>query len=279
MSSNLCYPQIMMGENLKQLNEYICLKTGAPAFFSTHISKRPHSQEPCGRLYEIITGLYIIYHDCGINFLNTYVRFITDHFDHPNCLGKYKKHYYSVKNIRVGLCHGTLPEGQLYYTTNNELNHYLPGMKHHTWPGIMSNMTDTECEHLVNQLTQESDEFVKHMRSCADKIAGDPNLLKEWRENIVKFALNAAEAKFDNRIVSDISSYWQKKYPVSKPFDNESAIKQWMTDMAVKIKNGTLTDPDKLYDTLCGEIRMLYTTSKPNTINRTKQCSADLFHL
>lgn len=69
------FPQILTPGVLENLNCEALTSLGTPLFFSSPDLKRPHSSESRGRFYEVVTGLYVVYHDYGSSFLLTFYAF------------------------------------------------------------------------------------------------------------------------------------------------------------------------------------------------------------
>lgn len=266
MISNLPSPLIMEHGQLELLNEDVISKLGTPLFFATPDLGRPYTQDARGKLYEIITGLYIIYHDYGIRFLSNFLTFTKSHL--PAHGGHaVQAHYWSIESLRGGFVHGSLPDGNHAKELMRKLGFYFPGTSQQ-WPGILPTMTDQDCMVMVTKLTNNSDRLVRYIRDCANVIANTPSLLTSWKEQVLDDVLNENIPMyngkyFDGRIVSDIvcacRDYSQPQHLV------QAAVQQWLTKSNTKIKDGTLSGSNDLYLALYKEIYDLYHPSVQST--------------
>ena len=60
-------PKILLDGELRRYNDYVITSLGTPVFLVTPESTRPHTKDndPVGLLYEVVTGLYAVWHDYG----------------------------------------------------------------------------------------------------------------------------------------------------------------------------------------------------------------------
>lgn len=268
MTDELKYPQIMEPSALRSLNEYAISRLGTPLFFAApNQLARPKSREPAGALYEVITGLYVIYSDYGFKILNEYLHFCRETV--PEVDGSFVfPHYGSTKKLRGGLCHGSLPQGNHIETFLRSMDYYLPQQLGLT-PETVTAMSDEQCRAVVNKLSGYSDRLDSYIRDCADRISEDPSLSIQWRGRLVCKVFNKdkpmysrGESYFDERIVWDLVKE-VKGSEAPKP--HQLAIKNWLIDLEPKLLQGTISDSDELPDSLLRALAALYTPSALGT--------------
>lgn len=275
MNGNANYPLIMEPEQLRLLNEYVISELGVPLFFATPNPSRPHTHDMSGRLYEIITGLYIIYHDYGMRFLSSFLTFTKDnlpaHGGHSMVA-----HYKSVLTLRGGFCHGCLPQGKHGMDVVYRMNYHFPG-RSQQWPGILPHMTEQECAQMVTALSDSANKLVQYVKSCTQIIATDPQKFSLWRTEVLTNVLNKNQPQygsrnkvfFDERVISDIVGACRDGAP-KKPY--QQTVQQWLAGMEIKIQQGTITESNELYNTLYTAIYDLYHP----VVQQTSKSSADL---
>lgn len=259
MNNNVPNPLIMEPGELKALNNDVIAALGTPLFFATPDLGRPYTQDVRGKLYEIITGLYIIYHDYGVRFLSEFLDFTIANL--PGYGGSaLRAHVWSVEALRGGFVHGSVPGGKHAQTLMRKVGFFFPGTSQQ-WPGILPNMTDQDCVTMVSKLTYSADQLVVYIRDCAANIQNDPGLLAAWKQRVMDQVTNETTAGyhgefFDNRIVSDIVGACRD---YNLPFIHyRLTVRQWLVKINDKMRNGTLSDSDELYTTLFNDIYNLY---------------------
>ncbi len=259
MGNELRYPSILQAGKLKELNEYVISQLGTPVFFVTPEPSRPHSEDPCGRVYEIITGLYIVYKDYGIRFLSAFLSFCKKHF---SMYGRYAyAHYDGIATLRGGVCHGGMPHGKHVQELMCSLDFYFPGANAQ-WPGMLPGMTKEQCVYFVNRLSDDSDKMVNYIKMCADRIAQDETLCKLWKQVLLTEVMNKSKEQysngksfFDERVVQDLakacrgSDSWKPHKPT---------ICQWIAKMEPVIQSGGIKQSDELYKSLYDSLYSLY---------------------
>lgn len=158
MESNLVYPNIMKPGELTRLNEYIISRLGTPLFFAVSDLVRPNGQDSIGVLYEVITGLYIIYKDFGIKILENYLEFCRDNSEKKKGY-RMLSHYDSIKDFRSGLCHGNLFKGGYNEDFNKILKKYFS--KNYTEDCFVTTCFNSDkrveyCEAIVKKMVEHS---------------------------------------------------------------------------------------------------------------------------
>lgn len=190
MTRELRYPKVMEPGQLKSVNDYVISRFGTPVFFVTPNLPRPKTHTAGGRLYEVITGLYIIYHDYGMKLLNSYLEFCKSESIHQNGSGKFAfSHYYSVNPLRGGFYHGSVPGGFQASELLRKMDFYVATPEDKVWPDFMRSLTEQQCTEAVNKLSS-SNRLIDYIKSCADQIAADGENLRKWRQALVDTVLN-----------------------------------------------------------------------------------------
>lgn len=273
MTSVSAYPTIMKPGELKRLNDVVFAKIKTPIFFATPEPSRPCANDEKGKLYEIVTGLYVIYKDYGMRILETYLAF---------CLKKVESgatyvtpHYNSVKNLRGGLCHGCLPEGANATKILNALDYYIHAGSLN-WPTTVGNLDSNQCKKVVEIMSKYSNKLIDYIERCAEKISKSNELQKQWRDELIKKALDGntllygqGNCYFDERIVIDLELK-QRGGAVKKPY--QQVVKDWLLELEPKVRNGNLTDADEMRRMLIQKLYDLYNPSLTNV----SSSSADL---
>ena len=272
MSSDLRYPRIMEPGQLRALNEYVISKVGIPVFFATPEPARPHASDACGRLYEIITGLYIIYHDYGIRFLSKYLKFADENYLLYGSRGVLA-HFNSILDLRGGFCHGSLPDGGQAAKMMRRMDYYFPGTDQ-TWPGMLPRMSEQQCAQMVKSLSDSSDKLYAFVKTCADYISQNSGWKESWKKIVLSDVLNKNVPKyrdfyFDGRVLDDVASAYSSG-KTGKSYQLQ--VKQWVTEMEGKIQAGTLSTDD-LHKSLMRTMEEVYHPS----VQQSKKTSADLF--
>ena len=276
MNRDLPYPMIMEPGQLRKLNDDIINMLGTPIFFVVPDPSRPKTYSVNGRLYEIITGLYVIYIDYGVRLLSAYLTFCTDNVDPGG--SSMQRHYRSVKRLRGGFCHGCIPGGSHAYRLTRAMDYYLHPSETE-WPASVENLTEGQCKTIITKLAANSDKLIRYIRDCASKIQKNPELLKRWRElivdkvmnkNIPRYGKNEMDMEyFDPRIVNDLAEMYRAGKP-RKPY--AQVVRTWLSQMEPKLLRGSISSSDELRDSLADGLDNLYC---PSSLDDTES-SADL---
>lgn len=263
MTSENRYPKIMEPGQLRKLNDYVLLRLGTPIFFAVPEPARPRTQSVIGMLYEIVTGLYVIYRDYGIRLFKTYLSFCKNEVEYSDGNGAFAlQHYSSVNELRGGFCHGGLPGGAYVSKLLSRMDFYVQTAEKKSWPDFMAAMTEEQCRETVNKLSANSDRLVDYIMKCADRIAADEELLGRWRRKLVDWAFNPNvpqygrhDRYFDERVVSDLEDKIRQGQE-SKP--HQETLKGWLSTLEPDLLNGQISDSDRLYHTLVQALEQLY---------------------
>lgn len=263
MASENRYPKIMEPGQLRKLNDYGLLRLGTPIFFAVPEPARPRTRSASGMLYEILTGLYVIYRDYGMRPLRTYLEFCRKEVEYPDGNGAFAlQHYYSVNELRGGFCHGGLPGGAHVSNLLHRMDFYVQTAEKKTWPDFLAAMTEEQCRETVNKLSANSNRLVNYIMKCADRIAADEELLGRWRRKLVDRAFNPNvpqygkhDRYFDERVVSDLED---KIRQGQESKAHQETLKSWLSTLEPELLNGKISDSDRLYHTLVQALERLY---------------------
>lgn len=265
MTSEGRYPKIMEPGQLRKLNDYVLSRLGTPIFFAVPEPARPRTQGISGMLYEIVTGLYLIYRDYGMRLLKTYLSFCKDETEFSDRNGAFAlQHYYSVNELRGGFCHGGLPGGAHVSALMRRMDFYVQTAEKKAWPDFMMAMTEEQCRETVNKLSANADRLMDYIKICADQIASNEELLDRWRRMLVDRALNPNVPQygyghhkqyFDERVVKDLEDE-VRRGQISK--GHQETLKSWLRTLEPDLLSGKISDSDKLYHTLVQALERLY---------------------
>lgn len=274
MKVKFSYPKIMESDQLDLLNKFVIEQLGTPIFFLSPKPTRPKADSPYGVLYEVITGLYVIYKDYGMKIFHTYLEFCVKNF--PEDSNFVFSHYTSVDKLRGGMCHGSMPRGKHAKGLLNTLNYYIGTPKDGEWPETFSLMTQEQCKQIVKKLSISSNRLLDYVKKCAILIGGDKELLQRWRDTLWHNALNGESEQygknttyFDERIVLDIEGGILNGYRC-KP--HKDVVKQWLIDLKPLIKEGNIKQTTDMYQMLHNALYKLY---NPTSLS-TSRSSADI---
>lgn len=244
-----------MPGNLAKLNQDIIDRLGTPIFFAVPEPSRPRADTASGMLYEIITGLYVTYHDHGDRLLESYLEFCTN--ESMMCVGQVNRHITNVTELRHGLCHGNIPRGSHAQAMTNALKKHF-SQEPIQWPDFLGNMTEDQCRILVNNLSTKSDQLAKRLVEWADTIKADPMRLTNWQGKLIDKALNghtkrygpqANRTYYNMRIVKDISETYCN-ISLSTPPVQEFIIQMWLLQVEQDIRNRRVNDANYLSNSL-----------------------------
>lgn len=280
MITNLPYPKIMQPGQIKALDDYAVQNLRLPLFFDTADLGRPQTEGVRGRLYDVVTGLYIIFHDHGVRFLEKFSEFVNDTYGDNsllNCLT-------TVKELRTGLCHGALRDGGNANDTMRVIHTLLPSFDRTVpWPGALPWLSDADCELLIAALTEKADEFFNSVRDYVDRISFNATALYDLKYQIYRRVLNSSQPAyggrnyyFDERIVSDIARICPG---YNRTVLYQSTVQTWVRNTNNAIRNNHFCAND-MYRTLSSDLESLYaanaSTSRTSS-GSSQQSSASVF--
>lgn len=274
MESNLVYPNIMKPGELTRLNEYIISRLGTPLFFAVSDLVRPNGQDSIGVLYEVITGLYIIYKDFGIKILENYLEFCRDNSEKKKGY-RMLSHYDSIKDFRSGLCHGNLFKGGYNEDFNKILKKYFS--KNYTEDCFVTTCFNSDkrveyCEAIVKKMVEHSNQLVEFVKECADNISKNEALLNSWRQKLVQDVFNNEKKQYNNNFF-DERIVWELERKIirgNKREPHQETIKKWLGELKPKIINGEIHNSDELLKSLKIALDNLY---NPATFRSGKSSS------
>ena len=272
MNNNIRYPKILCDGELKAFNDRITALLGTPIFFTAPPRLfRPKATDVIGTLYEVISGLYVVYHDYGIELFRAYRDFCettvtvvglaqNDGFlrrdpcgptNHEFVATQVWYHCRRVDDLRGGFFHGCLPNASEANKTRRAMSHMLTGGH---WPDDLATLTVQQANILLSRLSDESNKMFAYFERCAAVIADPMNghLLTDWRATLIQKAFNDVSpqysqqtAYFDGRTIKDMEA--SARIGNKKPY--QATVISWLQSLQTPIQNGQLTSAS-LYTTL-----------------------------
>lgn len=253
------FPQILTPGALENLNCEALTSLGTPLFFSSPDLKRPHSSESRGRFYEVVTGLYVVYHDYGSNFLLTFLRFCRQE-NVPAWSNLMLKHYHIICNLRGALCHGGLENGFHLSRSCSDLRQYLPEPEGTAPLNQFDSLSEADCTAALEKLCAEADFFFDQLRLCIKAVGNESFQRSSWKRHLIETSLNRSEPKygkfyFDFRIVNDLA---QAVRAGNIQTGYEETVRNWLLDLEQKIETDSIPNTDYLRLTLSEALYKLY---------------------
>ena len=287
MSNNIRYPKILRDGELKAFNDRITTLLGTPIFFTAPGRLlRPKATDTIGILYEVISGLYVVYHDYGIRLFSTYRDFCKMHVtavgftqsdgfahrtfggvsNHEYVSSRVQHHCINVDHLRGGFFHGCLPNASEEGKTRRVMSHMTSGG---TGPDDLATLTEQQATEMLGRLTDGSDKMFEYFERCATVIADPMNggLLADWRGTLIQRAFNPDDPQysqgtvyFDGRTINDIEESTrvggQKKAYTQ-------TVRDWLRSLDTPIRSGNLTSA-QLHSTLKTAFMDLYDPYAPS---------------
>ncbi len=266
MTDKNLYPELLQPHGLQLLNDEAIKKLGTPIFFAVVEPSRPRARSNIGRLYEVVTGLYVVYKDYGMQIFQTFLDFCKQNI-REKALRERRSlvdHIVHIKDLRGGLCHGNFIDGDGTWKLLRTLGIYLPQADITNWPECMYQLSDCDCQKIVCKIIIESNELVSYIRDCIDWLALPDNkaVLTLWRKTLVEKALNPDKKQytkeryfFDQRIVM------QFELPIRRGMYQKNhgmALQQWLRDLKPRILNAEINQSNELQQTLIQALENLY---------------------
>ena len=255
------FPQILTPGALENLNCEALTSLGTPLFFSSPDLKRPHSSESRGRFYEVVTGLYVVYHDYGSNFLFTFLHFCKQE-NIPAWRNLMLKHYHIIGNLRGALCHGGLKNGFHLSRSCSDLRQYLPEPEGTAPLNQFDSLSEADCTAALEKLCAEADFFFDQLRLCIKAVSSKPVQRSSWKRYLIDTSLNPYTPKygkekfyFDFRIVNDLARAVRAG---NDQMGYEETVRNWLLDLEQKIETDSIPNTDYLRLTLSEALYKLY---------------------
>lgn len=255
------FPQILTPGALENLNCEALTSLGTPLFFSSPDLKRPHSSESRGRFYEVVTGLYVVYHDYGSSFLLTFLRFCKQE-NIPTRHNPMLKHYHIICNLRGALCHGGLENGFHLSRSCSDLRQYLPEPEGTAPLNQFDSLSEADCTAALEKLCAEADSFFDQLRLCIKEVSSEPSQRSDWKEHLIQTFWNPPAPKygkatfyFDQRIVNDLARAVRAG---NIQTGYEETVRNWLLDLEQKIETDSIPNTDYLRLTLSEALYKLY---------------------
>lgn len=273
------FPQILAPGALENLNCEALTSLGTPLFFSSPDLKRPHSSESRGRFYEVVTGLYVVYHDYGSSFLLAFLRFCKQE-NIPTRHNLMLKHYHIICNLRGALCHGGLEDGFYLSRSCSDLCQYLPEPEGTAPLNQFDSLSEADCTAALEKLCAEADFFFNQLRLCIKTVSSDPVQRSCWKRYLIQAFWNPSAPKngkgkfyFDHRIVNDLA---QAVRAGNIQTGYEETVRDWLLDLEQKIETDSIPNTDYLRLTL---YKALYKIYHPQEFLAEKSSADILFDL
>lgn len=253
------FPQLLAPGALENLNCEALASLGTPLFFSSPDLKRPHSSESRGRFYEVVTGLYVAYHDYGARFLLTFLRFCHQE-NIPAWHDLMLKHYHIICNLRGALCHGGLENGFHLSQSCSDLRQYLPELEGTAPLDQFDSLSEADCTAALEKLCAEADFFFNQLRLCIKAVGNEPFQRSSWKQHLIQTSLNPSAPKygkfyFDPRIVNDLEQAIRTR---NGQMGYEKTVRDWLLDLEQKIGTDSIPNTDYLRLTLSKALYKLY---------------------
>ena len=241
------FPQILTPGVLENLNCEALTSLGTPLFFSSPDLKRPHSSESRGRFYEVVTGLYVVYHDYGSSFLLTFLRFCKQE-NIPTRHNPMLKHYHIICNLRGALCHGGLENGSHLFRSCSDLRQYLPEPEGTAPLNQFDSLSEADCTAALEKLCAEADSFFNQLRLCIKAVGNESVQRSSWKRHLIDTSLNPYTPKygkfyFDFRIVNDLAKAVRAG---NIQTGYEETVRDWLLDLEQKIETDSIPNTDYL---------------------------------
>lgn len=253
------FPQILEPGVLESLNREAIDSLGTPLFFSSPDLKRPHTSESRGRFYEVVTGIYVAYHDYGARFLITFLRFCRQK-NIPAYCSFMIKHYYIICSLRGALCHGGLENGAHFSRLCMNLRRYLPEQDGEDLLAQFNALSEMECTTALQKLCADADRFLNQLHLCIKAVGNERIQRADWKQYLIQNALNSKEPVygrfyFDQRIVNDLEQAVKAR---NSQKDYGETVCSWLSDLKKVIETDSIPDTDYLRRTLFEALYRLY---------------------
>lgn len=245
------YPLFLRPEKLHTLNELAFNRIGFPLFLCAVERSRPSAKDEVGVLYEVVTGLYVVYHDYGSRILKEFCSFCDEQNRVEPLRSQYteereqdRKHQRAVDKLRTGFCHGIFPgtsSGTVYAVTLKE----LAGTSEFVhWPEFPANLSHSQCTRVLNGLLQGADNLYEHLWNDIEVLAARPGVLEQFRDRLQINLLNSDQPKwnegyFDRRIVAQVRG-GARDLPVA----DVMIVRYWLRTLADDLQRGGIENAD-----------------------------------
>lgn len=243
---NYSYPLFLQPKKLHDLNNRALTNIGFPLFLCSIERSRPNTSEAVGALYEVVTGLYIIYHDYGSRFLKEFRSFckmenrsvaLCDHYEDE--FSKDNKHLSMVNKLRTGICHGIFPntnDATNYICTLKQLSKVRQFVK---WPEFPAQLHLEQCSEILNNLTDGANNLYNHLWQDIETISLRPGLPEKFCEQLKEHLLNIDRPNwnneyFDRRILKQVRGCSVQNLPVAEQMIVRCWLKYLVDDLQAK---------------------------------------------
>ena len=262
MNTTQALPLFLQSGKLKALNQMAFSRLKAPLFFVAPEPARPHAAAASGRLYEISTGLYAVYHDYGMRQLETFLDYCGSrlgdiHWDKQKML----RHIENVEIIRTGICHGLLPDSPDTVAFVRRLGRCLNAKQDDmVWPSYPAGLSEDDCEKIIKELTSAADDGYRFLETLIARISQNTTLTEGFRRELVDKAFNSTApgyskktSYFDQRVVAALT-----KNKRSNTVIIEDVLQTWLKSIKDGLLKGTMANEFEPYDCLKSAIEDAY---------------------
>lgn len=261
MNKKQALPLFLQGGKLKALNQMAFGSLGVPLFFVAPEPARPHATTASGRLYEISTGLYAVYHDYGMRQLETFLDYCRSRLGDVNVdIQKMLRHIEDVEMIRTGICHGLLPDSSDASIFVRRLGRFLNAKREDLrWPSYPAGLNEDDCEKILNGMTSAADYSYQYIETLITKIAQNTTLTEDFRRELVAKVFNSRQpgysqkSYFDQRIIMALTKNKRNNTVLI-----QDVLQTWLENMEDSLLKGTMTNECEPYDCLKSAIQEAY---------------------
>lgn len=212
----MCYPLFLQPGKLRALNELAFKQIGFPLFLCATERSRPGAEDVVGTLYEVVTGLYVVYHDYGSRILKEFCSFCDEQNMVEPLRDQYAeerkqdlKHQRAVNSLRAGFCHGIFPDtgsGKGYVLALRDLTGIHGFVR---WPEFPSSLSRNQCNLALKNLSQGADKLYHHLWQDIGSLAERNGALDQFRDRLKNNLLNSNQPKwgegyFDRRVINQV---------------------------------------------------------------------------
>lgn len=249
-------PILLQPGGLRTLNQSAFNSLKAPIFLMSPEPSRPSSASSgVARLYEIVTGLYIVYHDYGDQLLTVFLKYCDSTFPFLKTdIHKARIHIGRVTTLRIGFCHGLIENCSDANAYVSRIKEYLNEPSNSgNWPTYPASLTDAKCASFADALALESNKFRDVLVRCIQ--ACSANALP-YRQCLEQKVFNGAIQQYGNGAyyfnMRVVDMLLPQKGSLSTPI--QSALQNWLNNMKSDLIDGQLSNEDEPMRRLMSEL-------------------------
>ncbi len=247
----VCYPLFLQPGKLRALNELAFREVGFPLFLYVSERSRPAAEDVVGVLYEVVTGLYVVYHDYGSRFLNEFCAFCDGQDRVEPLRDQYREerkqdrtHQDTVNKIRSGFCHGIFPDtrsGMNYVLALQDLTGISGSV---SWPDFPANLNKSQCAQVLENLLLGADNLYKHLWQDIESLAARDGVMEQFRNRLQTKLLNSDQPQwgfakkkeyFDLRVIKQVCGRAR-----DLPVPNTLIVRCWLKMLVDGLRRGEI---------------------------------------